>query len=74
MMLTMGTIPMTTRMGNSEPGRTGFTFELHVLTAFPSATTHRPQGLMGAGQHLMAMDSFQFFLVLINQLGEENRG
>jgi hypothetical protein len=70
----MGTIPMTTRMGNSEPGRTGYTFEQHVLTAFPSATTHRPQGLMVAGQHLMAMDFFQFLLVVINQLREENHG
>jgi len=43
-------------------------FEQHVITAFTPATPHRPQGLMVAGQHLMAMGLFQVVLVMINDL------
>jgi hypothetical protein len=44
------------------------TFEHHVITAFTPATPHRTQGLMVAGQHLMAMGLFQVLLVMINDL------
>jgi hypothetical protein len=39
-----------------------------VITAFPRASPHRPQGLMMAGQPLMAMDPFQILLVMINDM------
>jgi hypothetical protein len=65
---------MTAGMGHSESGRTGFAFEDHLITAFPPATSHRPEGLMVAGEHLVAMVPFQVFLVTINQLREENHG
>jgi hypothetical protein len=73
-MLAMGTTSMTTGMGNTESGFTGFAFKNHVVTSFPPAAFHRPQGLMVAGQHLMAMGLFQVLLVMINQLREENHG
>jgi hypothetical protein len=65
---------MAAGMGNAESGCTGFAFENQLITAFPSATSHRSQGLMVAGQHLVAMFPFQVFLVPINQLREENHG
>jgi hypothetical protein len=65
---------MAAGMGNAESGCTGFAFEHQVVTTFPSAAAHRPQGLMVAGQHLMPMFPFQVFLVPINQLREENHG
>jgi hypothetical protein len=43
-------------------------FEHQVVTTFPSAAAHRPQGLMVAGQHLMPMGLFQVLLVLINDV------
>jgi hypothetical protein len=61
-------------MRNSDCGGTGLAFEHHVITAFTPATPHRTQGLMVAGQHFMAMDSFQVLLVMINQSREENHG
>jgi hypothetical protein len=73
-MLAMGTTSMTTGMGNTEFGCTGFTFKNHVVTTFPPATFHCPQSLMVAGQHLMAMSPFQVFLVMINELRGENHG
>ena len=65
---------MTAGMGNLEPGCTGFAFENQLITAFPPATSHRPEGLMVAGEHLVAMAPLQVFLVTINQLREENHG
>jgi hypothetical protein len=49
-------------------------FEQHVITAFTPATPHRTQGLMVAGQHLMAMDAFEVLLVAVDQVGEGNHG
>jgi hypothetical protein len=49
-------------------------FKHHVITAFTPATPHRMQGLMVAGQHLMAMDAFEVLLVAVDQVGEENHG
>ncbi len=68
MMLAVRATPMTTRMRNSDCGCTGLAFEHHVITAFTPATPHRTQGLMVAGQHLMAMGLFQVLLVMINDL------
>jgi hypothetical protein len=65
---------MTAGMGNSESGCTGFAFKNQLITAFPPATAHRPQCLMVAGEHFVAMFLFQVFLVTINQLREENHG
>jgi len=45
-----------------------------MITPFPPAALHGPQGLMVAGQHLVAMGPFQVLLVIINQLREENHG
>jgi hypothetical protein len=45
-----------------------------VITAFTPATPHRTQGLMMAGQHLMAMDAFEVLLVAVDQVGEGNHG
>jgi hypothetical protein len=68
MMLAVRATPMSTRMGNSDCGGTGLAFEHQVVTTFPSAAAHRPQGLMVAGQHLMPMGLFQVLLVLINDV------
>jgi hypothetical protein len=66
MMLAVRATPMTTRMRNSDCGGTGLAFEHHVITAFTPATPHRTQGLMVAGQHLMAMDAFEVLLVAVD--------
>jgi len=65
---------MPTRMGYSESGVTGLAFQHHMITHFPPAALHGPQGLMVAGQHLVAMGPFQVLLVINNQLREENHG
>ena len=65
---------MPTRMGYPESRCTGFAFENHMITSFPPAASHGPQGLMVAGQHLVTMDRFHLFLVVIDQLREKNHG
>jgi hypothetical protein len=45
-----------------------------VITAFTPATPHRTQGLLVAGQHLMAMDVYEVLLVAVDQVGEGNHG
>jgi hypothetical protein len=61
-------------MRNSDCGCAWLAFEHHVITAFTPATPHRTQGLMVAGQHLMAMDALEVLLVAADQVGEGNHG